>query len=244
MKCIDTKENLDAFVDGEIEISLAEGIKRHLENCAACQAEFKSLQVINGSLKQNLRVSAPAFLDEKVLSAFKAFHEEKRVEKVREETQTEKIGWFGIQRFAFAATLILFALATISAFQIGKMSASEVSIVMPRIEENKALMTAEFAGSNPIMDERSIPTKFIEVPIVREKIIKVPVIKEKIVTKTIYADKDKENKVRSNVPAKNNLALKNSVKDNEYLTQTNLKGFQPVSDFKLKITKEENKDEK
>lgn len=242
MKCIDTKENLDAFVDGEIEISLGEEIERHLENCAACQAEFKSLQVIKGSLKQNLRVSAPAFLDEKVLSAFKAFQQEKRVEKVKEETQTEKIGWFGIQRFAFAATLILFALATISAFQIGKMSASEVSIVVPRIEENKAPTTSEFAGNNLKKDERLTPTKIVEVPVIREKIIKIPVIKEKIVTKTIYADK--ENKVRSNVPAKNSLALKNSVKDNEYLTQTNLKGFQPVSDFKLKITKEENKDEK
>ena len=119
------------------------------------------------------------------------------------------------------------------------MSASEVSIVMPQVQENKTSISDEFAENV----EKSTPAKIVEVPVIQEKIVKVPVIKEKVVIKTVYVNGNKENEIRSTVPAKNGFALKNSVEDNGYLTQTNLKGFQPVSEFKLKISKKEKENE-
>lgn len=225
MKCINVEENFDALLDGEVSFLQKREIEKHLENCVSCQTEYENLQAIGGILKQNLAISAPSFLDEKVFSEFKNFHPEK--------SPKEKIGWFGIPRFAFTTAMILFVLATISAFQIGRMSASEISIVMPEVQENKT--------SNR---EKQTSIKIVEVPVFREKIVEVPVIREKIVTKTIYVNRNKEKETQPNVSAKNNFTLKSSVENNGYLTQTNLKDFQPVSEFKIKISKEEKENEK
>ena len=135
MKCIDLKENLDAFADGEIEFTQKRQIENHLEDCVSCQTQFENLRTIGKSAKQYLQVSAPAVLDEKVLTAFQTFHKEKQGEK----KDAEKIGWFGIPRLVFAAGLIFFALSVISAFQIGKMSAGEISVMMPPVQSWKIL---------------------------------------------------------------------------------------------------------
>ena len=233
MKCINIQENLDALLDGEVEISKKREIENHLETCASCQKEFEYLQAFSQSLKRNLAVSAPPFLDAKVFKQFDDFHKEKASEKPRKE----KIGWFGIPRFAFAAAFLLLALGMFSAFQIGKLSASEVVVAMPEVRENRNLEGKDLASK----DEKTEVVKIVEVPVIKEKIVEVPVIKEKIVTKTVYINRDKKNEIRPNSPSKNNMALKNSVKDNGYFTQTSLKDFQPVSEFKLRINEEENK---
>ena len=90
MKCIDIKENLDALLDNEIEISNKQEIENHLESCISCEAEFNNLQAIRKSLKENLKISAPAFLDEKVLSSFQEFHNEKRPAKLKKKQNRKK----------------------------------------------------------------------------------------------------------------------------------------------------------
>ena len=225
MKCIKIKENLDALLDGEVSFSQKREIENHLGMCVSCQTEYENLRTINGVLKQNLAISAPLSLDKKVFSEFKNFHAEKPKEKL------QKIGWFGIPRFAFATALILFTLGIISAFQIGKMSASEISVVMPEVQENKIPN-----------QEKTTSEKIVEVPVIREKIVEVPVIKEKIVTKIIYVNKDE--KTDANFPAKKDFVLKNKIEDNKYLTRSNLEGFQPVSEMNLRISKEDNQNEK
>lgn len=230
MKCIDVKENLDAFLDAEIETSRKKKIESHLEDCLLCRTEFESLQTVGDSLRQNLFAAAPPALDDKILSAFENFHSQKR--NVRAAEKREKIGWFGIPRFAFAAALALFALTAVSAFQIGRMSAGEISIVLPQEQEIRVLPDVEQAK-----DEKIAPVKIVEVPVIKEKIVEVPVIK----TRTIYVEK--ENKSVPNAPAKDNFALKSSIEKNGYLTKTDLKDFQPVSEFKLKINKEDKLNE-
>ncbi|CAN5241391.1 hypothetical protein BH20ACI1_BH20ACI1_02540 [soil metagenome] len=226
MKCIEIEKNLDAFFDGEL-ISSKE-IESHLENCGSCQTSFANLQTISCTMKQNFTVSAPPLLGDKVLSAFQNYHDDKRREKVKTKQQTEKIGWFAIPRFAWATFLILFALGMISAFQIGKMSASEISVVMPEVQENK---TSEQA-------EKTSLVKFIEVPVIQEKIVEVPVIKEKIIIKKIYVNGENtfENP-RENQQSRENTALNEKKTDNKYLTPIELEGFQPVAKIKAQITK-------
>ena len=231
MKCIDVRENLNVFLDDAIENSRKEKIKSHMENCVSCRIEFETLQTIGDALRQNLFVAAaPPSLDDKILSAFEDFHSQKR--NVRAAEKREKNVWFGIPRFAFAAALALVALTAISAFQIGRMSAGELSVAMPQVQESRVLPQIENAK-----DEKIASVKIVKVPVIKEKIIEVPVFK----TRTIYVEK--ENKSVPNEPAKNNFALKSSIEKNGYLTKTDLKAFQPVSEFKLKISKEEKENE-
>ena len=230
MNCIDIKENLDAFFDDEIEFAQKRRVEKHLEKCSGCRTELENLQTIRKSVRRNPQVFAPVFLDAKMIRAFQNFHDEKRAGK---SNKKQKSSWFGIPRFAFAAALILFVLATISAFQLGRMSAGEISVVMPEIKENQNSPIIESAEEKQTKDENPAPVKIVEVPVIKEKIVEVPVIK----TRTICVEK--ENKTFSNDSAKDNFALKSSVENNGYLTRTDLKDFQPVSEFKLKINKEE-----
>lgn len=230
MKCIDVKENLDVLLDGEAGILDEREIENHLETCGSCRAEFENLNRISGILRQNSAVSAPLILDEKVFSGFDDFH----AEKSKAKPAKEKIGWFGIPRFAFAAALLLFALGITSAFQLGRMSADEISVVMPEVRESINSNQTEKSTD----DEKPPLVKIVEVPVIKEKIVEVPIIKEKIVTKTVYVNKN--DKTETKLPAKENFALKNKVEDNKYLTRSNLDGFQPVSEMNLRISKEVN----
>lgn len=236
MKCINIEQKLNELLDGEIGLSEKATVEKHLESCDSCRNSFANMQIISGNMKQNLAVSAPNLLDKKVLNAFQDFQNEKLAEIPTEERQTQKIGWFGIPKFAFAAALILFGLIGITAFQIGKISASEVTIISPEIKANETVndlpskVVAENKEPNVENDEKT-------------KIIEIPVIKEKIVTRTIYVDREKtekkENVTRPSFNRNDDVAMESSINENGFVTQTNLKGFQPVSDLKVKITKKE-----
>lgn len=243
MKCIKVRQNLDAILDGEINLSEREMIESHLENCVSCQVESENLEIISNSLKQTLPIAASAFLDEKILNAFQSHYIKKQ--PANAEEKQEKIGWFGIPRFAFAAAFILLALISGLAFQLGRMSAANVEI------SNNQNLSSDDSDKKPTVQkfsnekDKASETKIVEVPVIREKIVKVPVIKEKIVTRIIYVEKEskKDNRTSPTVSPQNILALNNSVKDGEFLTQTNLKDFQPVLEIKAKITKKDEKNE-
>lgn len=230
MKCIDIKEKLDAFADGEIETAERKKIEIHLEDCVSCKTELENLQLFGKALKQNLYVSAPASLDEKVLADFQNFHGGKRDEKI----ENKNLNWFGIPRLAFTSAMLLFAVAILSAFQIGRMSVGEKSAVMPPIQENNNSFEVKTSDKEP-PEEVNTAVKIVEVPVIKEKIVKVPVIKNRI----IYVARDRKNEPVRNISADDNLALKSSVEKNGYLTRTNLKDFQPVSEIKFQINREE-----
>jgi hypothetical protein len=237
---------LNALLDGEIEILQKREIEKHLENCVFCEAEYESLRAVGESLRQNLRVSAPFALDEKVLSAFQTFHREKRGEKA-EKAEKAKMVWFGVPRFAFAAAFVLFALTSLAAFQIGRMSAGEVSILMPKVTDNQSLTVNQVTENSQAKDENSTSVKIVEVPVIREKIVKIPVYKETVVTRTIY--RNAETRTEKNdgrktfaapVGGTNDSILSSRLKDNRYSTQVSLEGFQLVSELKPQIIKGEN----
>ncbi|MGI8669733.1 MAG: anti-sigma factor family protein [Aridibacter sp.] len=247
MKCIDIEQKLNELLDGELGLSEKATVETHLESCDSCQTQFENMQAISGNMKQNLVISAPSLLDEKMMNAFQNFQNEKLAEIPTEKTKTQKIGWFGIPKFAFAAALLLFGLVGITAFQIGKISASEVSIIMPQVQESKVLdnsTNADFAENKQPNVGNVATTKIIEVPVIKEKIVEVPVIKEKIVTRVVYRNTENKNVVgnKENLPKfskTKEVASTNGLKDNEFSTQINLKGFQLVSELKPQIIKGE-----
>lgn len=243
MKCIEVKENLNSFLDGEIDISAKNKIEMHLENCVSCKVELENLQTISSSIKQILPIAVPAFLDEKVLNTFENFHKQKN--KAKEKPV--KTGLFGIPNLAFATAFILLALFSGSAFQIGRILASNVEVASPAQNENfrelpnenfkKATIAQNDSGEKN--NEKSPEIKIVEIPVIQEKIVEVPVIKEKIITRTVYVEKTEKKETPNPLKdsTKDNVALNSSLKDGSFLTQTNLKDFQPVSEVKARITK-------
>ena len=243
MKCIEVRGNLDEFADGEMDFSKRKNIELHLLDCPNCKAEQEAFQTISHSIKRTLPIPAPSVLDAKVMNAFKNHHTTKQIVDTE-----EKIGWFGIPKLAFATAFLLFTFFSVFTFQLGRMSVGNIENVTSTQIENYQKIGTETeltnVSKNSTNDEnetQKIVTKIVEVPVIKEKIIKIPVIKEKIITKTIYVnDKYKNRPKRSaDVSTKSDFAINNSVKDGEVLTQTNLKGFEPVAVIKPKITKQE-----
>lgn len=232
MKCINVEEKLSELLDDELSDAEISKVETHLESCNSCRSQFKNIKMLSGNLKKNLAVSAPAVLDDRVLNSFRHFQNAKRVEKLKDNHQTEKTSWFGVPRFAFATALVSFGLIGFTAFQIGKISASEVSVVMPQIEENASsniLKASDLAENTQTNDEGVEQIKIVEVPVIKEKIVKVPVIKEKIVTRTVYKDRDQNEKDKYTSP-QSNRGLKS-------VALTDTSKFQIVSELKPQIIK-------
>ncbi len=228
MRCIEVKKNIDAVIDGEATAEQSNDLKTHIVNCGLCRTELKVQETLSTYLKRILPVSPAASLDEKVLKAFQLVHSKQQVQTVGEENRTGKIGWFGVPRFAYAVAIFLLTITAISTFQLGKMSASELS------------SNTELPQNDQTKSEKPMLTNIVHVPVIQEKIVRVPVTTEKIITRTIYVKK----KTESLSPKKNGITLKSSVENNGYLTQANLAGFRPVSEINLRISKEEKENEK
>jgi len=69
MDCEKTREELSAYLDGEMEPGEAELIERHLEGCKPCSAELESLRATVGLVRSLPKVEAPAALRGRVFSA-------------------------------------------------------------------------------------------------------------------------------------------------------------------------------
>ncbi len=188
MKCIEVRENLDEFIDDEIVSSAKEMVKSHLKSCASCTKELRGLRNLGQSLKQALPKTAPAFLDDKVLTAFRNQSSEKRAFHSNEKPET--LPWFGIPRFAFASAFLILALVSSLAFQLGRMSAANIDISLPlNAQNNNELPLDESLAEKSSLnkkEKRPAETTVVEIPVIKERIVKVPVIKKQIVTKTIF----------------------------------------------------------
>jgi len=71
MDCRDAKENLSAYLDGELEPAVEKALGTHLEGCEDCRAELESLRSTAALVKSLPRIKAPAILKERVLAAAK-----------------------------------------------------------------------------------------------------------------------------------------------------------------------------
>ena len=208
MKCIEVKESLDRFLDDELDFSKKEKMGLHLGTCVSCQTEFQSVQIIGETIKKTLPIAAPKILDEKVISAFQSQHAEN--EAVETVGTHEKFGWFGIPKFALAASFLFLALFSSFAFQLGRMSVNTSEDSTP-VSANSIQKDDDENRENPLVKDaldkesetKNILTKIVEVPIVKERIVRIPVIKEKIVTKTIYVNRYR-NRIKIKNPLGNN----------------------------------------
>jgi len=241
MKCAEFEKQIDFFIDDELSSSLANDVEQHLKECPACEKTFESLQTLRKLIRKDISVSSSSQLDGRVSEAFSRHHENKQ----KRNWRTFVFGQIVIPRPVFALALLMFTVFTGLAFQVGKMTAKDFGTESP---------LAETANLSPQMSERNLPSKTVnesenktsDEPVI--KFIEVPVVKEKIVTRIIYVNKQatKENTIKAGSAKSkpNNFPLNSSVNDNRYLTQVNLKQFQPVAEMKVKITKKDENNEK
>ena len=226
MNCIETKKNIEALVDGEINGALKESVERHLLICRDC-CELREGMILLSSFLQTSEIAPPSTeLDERVLNSFRN-HQKTGVSSSWRQIF---LGSLAIPKPAFAALLILAMAAAWLAFQIGKINSANVSVPSPFVVTNE--IPVQVPAESPAQ------TVFVE----------IPVIKEKIVTRTIYIREQKPNKTEKVKPAAdselNFLPSSSSVADNGFFTDVSLKGFTPTQQINAKIIKEEKKDEK
>lgn len=72
MDCAKIRNRLEAWVDGELSVSEAEGITRHLETCPTCRRSAASLRRLASALDHLPPMTAPVTLSRRTLRAFRA----------------------------------------------------------------------------------------------------------------------------------------------------------------------------
>ena len=254
MKCDDVEKQIDSLFDNEFDSVIRSAIERHLKECATCGQNYAKLQAVNSLLVNAVPVPDPKRLDARVRQAFRQRHNKKHETKERLDWWASlSAGLNATPKTAFAAVVLLFAVSIGLAFQLGRITAATIQTASPQSDNveqaaasNEKNEPVSSADSSPDRNAAAVPvTKFIKVPVIKE--IKVPVIKEKVVNRFVYVAGAQGRK-----PVKNNTsmtfrggagALKNSMQKNEFLTETDLKGFQLVSDSKARIIKKGESDE-
>ncbi|MCA1622215.1 MAG: zf-HC2 domain-containing protein [Acidobacteria bacterium] len=226
MNCIDTKKNIEALIDGELDGALKDAVESHLLICTAC-CEMKEEMILLSSFLQTSQVASPSVeLNERVMKSFKNHHAANSSWWWR-----TIFGAFVIPKPVFATLLILAATSSWLAFQIGKINSATVSMTTPFV------ITKEI----PVQTTADAPVQTV--------VVKVPIVKEKKVTRTVYVReqkniKNEKGKSSADSTPKNSPSYSSTVAGNGYFTDVNLKGFEPSAEINAKIIKEVKEDEK
>lgn len=240
MKCVEVEKHINSFIDDELSLPLGRKVEFHLKECPVCEETFDSLQTLRRIVGKEISVSASSQLDGRVMQAFSKHHRNKQ----KKRRWAVVLGQIVIPKPALAVALLTLVAFSGLAFQLGKMTATDVRLEM---------LIMETVNLPPQISEPNLPSKFAQetedkvfnAPII--KFIEVPVIKEKIVTRVVYVTKPLRRnglKLNSAESTADNVVLNNSMIENGYSTQVNLKDFQPVAELKTKIIKKDENYEK
>ncbi|MEZ5345679.1 MAG: zf-HC2 domain-containing protein [Pyrinomonadaceae bacterium] len=226
MNCTEVKENLGVFADREADKTLKRSIRSHLENCAGCGDKLADLKKISAAVKHSAGASAPAFLDEKVLNAYRDHHLKKEV-----SGEIKRAGWFGIPKFTFAGGLIILAIFSALSFQLGRVSASANET---RLAGSRGIPKANEKTKDTAAVKAADRTKIVEVPVIEEKIVRVPVVEIREVVKTVYLKQEKIGSYQQSRPgAANKLSG----------DQTARSGFRPAGDLNPQVVNKNDADQ-
>ncbi|MDQ4123887.1 MAG: zf-HC2 domain-containing protein [Acidobacteriota bacterium] len=224
MNCIETKENIEALLDNELNEALKERVENHLQICPVCRDLKEQTVSLSALLQMSYMPLPPASLDHRIIKSFRQKHAPVST------WQQIIFGTFAVPKPAFAALLILVLGGFWAAFQVGKIYSTSISI------------------SEPFGETRQIPVQMPQQPTIQTVVVEVPVIKEKTVTRTIYLRASQSNKNEKRkpveIPPNSDLPLSSVVANNGYFTDVSLKGFQPTPEIGVKIIKGVKEDEK
>lgn len=225
MNCIETKKNIEALLDDELDDAQKDAVEHHLWVCSDCRELREKTASLSSLLRANLIDSPSAELETRVMKSFKNHHAPGR------SWRRIVFGAFIVPKPVFATLLILTLAGFWAAFQIGKINSTSVSM------------------SSPADNAIEIPVQMPGETRIQTVVVEVPVVKEKTVTRTVYVRAPRNDKNEKIKPIRNlqpnNLPLYGStVAENGFFTDANLKGFEPAAEMNAKIIKEVKEDEK
>lgn len=219
MNCEEINLIIEEYYEGLLETDLKNRFEKHLTNCLSCQMALTQFQELRNLLKKSVIPSPSANLSQGLMKAFQAQHQQSSVWWKKIFT-----GSVSISKPVLAGVLLLMAMAIIGANLLGKNSNNSQDLLK---------------SSNPVSPNlQSEQTKIVEVPII--KYVEVPVVKNNVVERIIYVNKEVKRKPNQQINSKSikEIPNKSLLKNNDFI-QTSLKGFQPLSEIKTKIIKEE-----
>ncbi len=244
MNCKEVSLLIEEFCDGELSLHLESRVKEHIEICVLCSADLNNVIKLDQLLEKSSPPPPPSvMLDQKLMEAFRDHN--KAVSISPAWWQRIFVGSLSIPKPAFAAALVVFAVAVTAANLVGRYT----------------MMPADFSAVSvalPTVVNVPLPPEIIE----KTKIIEVPVVKERVVTRVVYVERqnNKTTDVQKTLLAQNqadgnkqertvkeddsNLAMNGAVNDDGYVTRANLIGFQPPTELKTRIIREDKTNEK
>ncbi|HEX8286920.1 MAG TPA: anti-sigma factor [Pyrinomonadaceae bacterium] len=231
MNCVETKNNIEALLDGELDDITKDAVEHHLWICPAC-LKWKERMASFSSLLQTSNIPAPSpLLDERVMKSF----------EIRNASESfwhrVVFGKLAVPKPVFAALLLLMLCSIWLAFQAGKINSTEVSMTAPSIVSNEI----------PVQNaEPKIQTVEVEVPVIKEKTVtRIVYVRE---TKNTINEKNETN--TTNEKGKSGVLIRNdapqfssTVTDKGFFTDVSLKGFEPSAEINAKIIKEVKENE-
>ena len=243
MNCKEFEQNVDAFLDSEVDVHDVRDIEAHISGCEICAARLNELRRAGGALREQMAVSAPATIDRAVMAAFRQQH----------GAPVESTGLWGIitgrvsmPRWAFAGLMLFAAVAGVYAYWLGKSGvsqdefASKESIVdKTTVSDSPNKLTPSDQNETPAQPEdTNVPViKMVRVPYYKEKVVTRFVIRERMVTKPASNSAKSEDVPEVSI-------IENDIKASNQPTETDLKGFESVPEIKATIIKKGDEDEK
>jgi anti-sigma factor RsiW len=96
MNCTETRDWLDALIDGELDLGRSVEIERHLLDCPACASSRDAMIALRERIRAGaFAIARPMLLDRRVRRA------------LSRERQERSRAWYGIPYLAVAASLVL-----------------------------------------------------------------------------------------------------------------------------------------
>ena len=105
MSCRETKDLLNAYVDGELDSASSLGVEKHIKGCESCFTDVENMRALTSAIHNGaLRFNAPKTLKRNVAAA---------IRKVNPQTRSAFFSWRWVTAFA-SIVLIVAATWTIS----------------------------------------------------------------------------------------------------------------------------------
>lgn len=239
MKCTEIEKQIDSFISNELDFAEKQKINLHLQECATCRKEIKEIQEASDLLKTLPAIPFSNQFDVRMMQAFR----EHKQEQAKPTFWQALLAGFSISKPALALGLLVIAIFTGFAFQLGRMTSpktgnSEISINNQSEQKGEPLV--------------QVVEKRVEVPVI--KTVEVPVYKERVLNRVIYktievvrnVKSPDENQNQVSIYAYNSqkLASMEARKMDELFHQVNLKEFQPITDMKTQIMRKDSNNEK
>lgn len=129
MNCSETRELLDAYVDGELGLADRQALTQHVESCVACATLETRLHSLRTRLQANARRSAPAGLEQQIQASLQA-------SAVASERRNQ--GWWlpatvaALLSAAVTATLVVMLITgpTVENFELRELTAAHIRSLM------------------------------------------------------------------------------------------------------------------